>query len=758
MFLNSDGMNFITRKIDFLIPMLVGIFSVFVSYNYVGGGVINYIDHQYPFYIADHLNRLSFAWNDYIYMGYNHSVNLMNNIGYYAIFYVFEKMHFGYVVINRLEHGLAIFSIIYFTYLFLISLFKFPLSTREKIALLLVSSFALSNLVNRDLFTIGLPQQILAFSGMPAALFGIRKYLLTKNKLYFLLFLLSSLIISSFNLPYSIIALVAVILFSLLFSDFILSAKLKAIFIFLIIWGSINAYWLFPMAYSIFIEPPYKMDEAIQGKEGLVDVLMLSSERYSLDYLFQMGANLPLVMQQNNEHTDLMKYFSSRWLLILSYAFVVMILFLSLRQKFIRQYIDRVGLDPQKLLVLFLVFIFLAKGVAMPFGDLYFYFYESSNFFKVFRDSLKWIIIPVYMLIILASYILIFSKNRIIKSLIVIFFAAHLLPWGFDLFGRLKAYEVPGYYFSLHDFYENQYGNSNKRAFILDSTEGPTQFEFDIENKNKKSLSGNILKFISPIPVTDLFSNGSGISFNLLEKTLDTLMGDDRDLSVFQKLGITHIYRQLDIKNPADYRYTEKYFDKKTFGKIEVYEMRKDYVLPKIFLSQNKDQSLVSFRKMNPSKYAIKIDHIRTSVGLNFLYTIDKNWNLYIDKNKKDYGCDFYENYTMDSIECFNTKTESFFGSLRDILYIFQKPVFNETQKVVYGYANGWIIDPEYIKKNFSKDQYHENADGSINIDLTLYFKPQSYFYLGLIMSGATLVGCLGYLGYVAIIKRRKTE
>ncbi len=109
-------MNFIARKIDFFIPIIVGIFSVFVSYNYVGSGVINYIDHQYPFYIADHLNRLFFAWNDYIYMGYNHSVNLMSNIGYYAIFYVFEKIRFGYVVINRLEHALAIFSIIYYKY------------------------------------------------------------------------------------------------------------------------------------------------------------------------------------------------------------------------------------------------------------------------------------------------------------------------------------------------------------------------------------------------------------------------------------------------------------------------------------------------------------------------------------------------------------------------------------------------------------------------------------------------------------------
>jgi hypothetical protein len=52
------------------------------------------------------------------------------------------------------------------------------------------------------------------------------------------------------------------------------------------------------------------------------------------------------------------------------------------------------------------------------------------------------------------------------------------------------------------------------------------------------------------------------------------------------------------------------------------------------------------------------------------------------------------------------------------------------------------------------------NPNGSYNIRLTLYFKPQSYFYLGLIVSGVTLAGCLGYLGWIGVrnfrIKRLK--
>ena len=49
-------------------------------------------------------------------------------------------------------------------------------------------------------------------------------------------------------------------------------------------------------------------------------------------------------------------------------------------------------------------------------------------------------------------------------------------------------------------------------------------------------------------------------------------------------------------------------------------------------------------------------------------------------------------------------------------------------------------------KDNFSRDYYTENPDGSINIELVMYFKPQSYFYLGLIISGTTFISCIAYL------------
>lgn len=58
---------------------------------------------------------------------------------------------------------------------------------------------------------------------------------------------------------------------------------------------------------------------------------------------------------------------------------------------------------------------------------------------------------------------------------------------------------------------------------------------------------------------------------------------------------------------------------------------------------------------------------------------------------------------------------------------------------------NGWYVEPDLVcaAANCTK-----NADGSYDFTLTITFAPQSSFYKGLLISGITLVGVLGYVGY----------
>lgn len=82
--------------------------------------------------------------------------------------------------------------------------------------------------------------------------------------------------------------------------------------------------------------------------------------------------------------------------------------------------------------------------------------------------------------------------------------------------------------------------------------------------------------------------------------------------------------------------------------------------------------------------------------------------------------------------ECQQNKQINFRGGIEKI---FQKPIFEKTHMMEFGYANSWQINKSYIQESLPKEYYHENEDGSIDIRLTLYFKPQSYFYLGLLTS-----------------------
>ncbi len=60
-------------------------------------------------------------------------------------------------------------------------------------------------------------------------------------------------------------------------------------------------------------------------------------------------------------------------------------------------------------------------------------------------------------------------------------------------------------------------------------------------------------------------------------------------------------------------------------------------------------------------------------------------------------------------------------------------------------FANGWYIDVDKLCKQ--QNLCHANPDGTYDLELVAEFTPQRWFYVGLIISGLTLAGCLGYLG-----------
>ena len=151
----------------------------------------------------------------------------------------------------------------------------------------------------------------------------------------------------------------------------------------------------------------------------------------------------------------------------------------------------------------------------------------------------------------------------------------------------------------------------------------------------------------------------------------------------------------------------------------------------------------VSFDLVNPTK---KLVHIKGATAAFFLAMSESyhdQWQLQLN-NEKVHG--FLEGW-----------------------WPFAKPdrVGDEYHYKLNGFLNGWYVDTaelcagsreEVLGTSEIQTACTQNADGSYDIEFVIEFWPQRWFYLGLLISGTTLLGCLGYLGYEGVRRLRRKQ
>ena len=64
------------------------------------------------------------------------------------------------------------------------------------------------------------------------------------------------------------------------------------------------------------------------------------------------------------------------------------------------------------------------------------------------------------------------------------------------------------------------------------------------------------------------------------------------------------------------------------------------------------------------------------------------------------------------------------------------------------------MLNAYSLKENIDKTYYQENSDGSVDLELTLYYLPQSYFIIGFIVSLVTFIGSI--VGLIIFFKERE--
>lgn len=150
-----------------------------------------------------------------------------------------------------------------------------------------------------------------------------------------------------------------------------------------------------------------------------------------------------------------------------------------------------------------------------------------------------------------------------------------------------------------------------------------------------------------------------------------------------------------------------------------------------IFSNESGYHAQTTFKKINPTRYQVKVENATQPFFLVFSESFHPEWKAYIE-DKDIQFTDIIAEYERVKVK--EARHEMTFTP-GDVFYLLKEPLSEDTHFTANGYANSWYIDPKVLDK-----------DGDGNFTLTLYFKPQSYFYLGLAISLATFILCILYL------------
>ncbi|MFA6995152.1 MAG: hypothetical protein WC249_01950 [Patescibacteria group bacterium] len=401
-----------------------------------------------------------------------------------------------------------------------------------------------------------------------------------------------------------------------------------------------------------------------------------------------------------------------------------------------------------------LIGIFLTKQSAEPLPGTYLWLYNNFPGFNLFRESYKFYLIIAIGYAGLLAYTLLLlkeNKNKILNkyifyifSIVIVFIAIfNVKPL---ITGEVRTMfiskHIPQDYFVLKGFVLNQteyfrtmwiprdshwgiYTNQKPKINDINTVQGDWKNFVDYQgHSNKWLVQEQILDVLRKDFSNQLF-NVSSIKY-VIVPLQDKANDDDFFIKYGGDKNINIRQWYIDQLNKIKWLHKIN-IDTKDLVVYENQNYRPHLYLTKQLETIYKDLSFtaIDWQFKNPTKYTIKLNNISQPVFLNFSEAYHPNWKLRLGKI-------------------------NWFSVLLDKNYFIPDSDHFKNDATL----NSFYLDLAQICVG---NKCERNSDGSYNLELTLYFQPQSYFYLGLIISGTTLVGCLGYLGW-DFVKRRKKK
>ncbi len=398
--------------------------------------------------------------------------------------------------------------------------------------------------------------------------------------------------------------------------------------------------------------------------------------------------------------------------------------------------------------LVFLFGVFFAKGVNPPFESMYPWLYRNFPGFNAFRDASKfyfpialgasfligsfvdWILnngkifpykkFSAYIVSSVIALIFLINLKPILTGEIETLFVPRKLPNDYIVFkNSLSGQEeyfrtlwVPA--FSKWGFYNNNHPkvstvditNSDWKRFIVsEGNEVPLSIREEIAGLFQKSYSDELL---------------DEASIKYVVVPIEDTENDDNFFVYYGKS------RKFFIDNLDSVSYLKR-IDAGT-DKLVVYENTdfKPHIYASLVGGEVGYIPLDNIRSYGPEQYEINIKGLKERTYVHFSDNYNSGWGIGLGE--------------------FN-RLESFYhgGNFID----------DSFHSRSYGGFNTFLLDPGYIKKWMDPASFHENPDGSLDLKLTIYFRPQRYMYLGLIISASTLALILFYLVFAYVTRKK---
>jgi hypothetical protein len=613
---------------------------------------------------------------------------------------------------------------------------------------------------------------------IPIVVFYFIKYLRTSNFLYIFIAAIWCFIFSfalyaipwlaGFLLP----LIIALILIALLFKKLSVILFLKKAIIFSVFILFSQAFWI-----TGFIATYLNLsNDSFAGKfvsQGFVDTFaptVLSTATGNVFYpmlnLFHRQIAYDFEWKLINDFINL--YDKT---LVLNFIFVIV---MTLGLLNFRKYLSKLNIKIYLLILLsFLLSLFFFTVNIGPLKELFILFGNIPGFtmFRNFQDKFALGFVVIYASLITVSLVISSIKFQEKRKYILTAFSLVILINAIPIKSTVnsplwtteniyKNIQIPQEYINFMSTIKNTISPTNN---ILSLPFGGSVYTVikDVE-------SDNVYVGTSPVKILSGVNDISGhYSFNFTETgyLIDNLI-INKQYNELNKILYDHninyialtknIPKELEmsyIYNPEIFYAQNEDFIKKIVGdKLYVsedgnYELFKTKQNNFLIKSNN-----TFFKKISPVKYRIYIENIDDSQPLYFNDSYSEGWKIFLAKSPNKSWCNVRLNEKGNNInEC--DHDEKFF-ELEDILFSNKSSELINTHSRHNEFSNKWVLNKEKILNEFPVSYYSQNDDGSINVELILYFLPQNYFYLGSAITGIAFL--LGIFYIIRIYANKK--